>query len=54
MLSAIGLDRRGAREVVRFSFSGENTEDEVRQAARIVLDEVQKLAAMAPNPPRTR
>lgn len=54
VLSAIGLDRRRAREVVRFSFSGENTEDEVRQAAGIVLDEVQKLAAMTPNPSKTR
>ncbi len=54
MLAAIGLDSRRAREVVRFSFSHENTVEEVRRAAAIVVDEARKLAAMSPNPPEAR
>jgi cysteine desulfurase len=53
VLEAIGMDRRVAREVVRFSFSRENSEAEVRSAAAIVIDEVRKLAAMSPSPTKT-
>ncbi len=54
VLAAIGMDGRRAREVVRFSFSRENTVEEVRGAAAIVVDEARKLAAMSPNPPEAR
>ena len=48
VLAAIGLDRRAAREVVRLSFSGATTADDVHAAARIVVDEALRLRASAP------
>ncbi len=53
VLEAIGMDRRGAREVVRFSFCRENSEEGVRAAAKIVIDEVRKLSAQSPSPTKT-
>jgi cysteine desulfurase len=48
VLAAIGLDRRAAREVVRLSFAGTTTHDEVDAAAAIVADEARRLLASAP------
>lgn len=49
VLAAIGLNTREAREVVRFSFAHDNTVDEVRSAAAIVVEEARALSAMSPN-----
>ena len=48
VLAAIGIDRRAAREVVRLSFAGTTTHDEVDAAATIVADEARRLLASAP------
>lgn len=48
VLAAIGLDRRQAREVVRLSFCGATTLDEVDTASRVVVEETLRLAGSAP------
>lgn len=48
VLAAIGLDRRQAREVVRLSFCGSTTIEDVDTAARILVDEALRLCASAP------
>jgi cysteine desulfurase len=48
VLAAIGLDRRAAREVVRLSFCGTNTDAEVERAVQILVDEALRLREMAP------
>jgi cysteine desulfurase len=48
VLEAIGLSRRQAREVMRFSFCEENTPDEVDRAVAILAQEAALLAGMAP------
>ncbi len=48
VLAAIGLDRRAAREVVRISFAGTTTSDEVAAAAAVIAGEAQRLLASAP------
>lgn len=52
VLQAIGLGRRRAREVVRFSVCPATRFDEVDEAAAIILDEAERLRAMAPTDPR--
>ena len=49
VLAAIGMDRRQAREVVRLSFSRDNTEAECERAAAIVVEEALVLRAQAPH-----
>lgn len=48
VLSAIGCDRRTAREVVRLSFCRDTTEAEVLAAARILAEEALRLRGQAP------
>lgn len=48
VLEAIGLGRREAREVMRFSFCAANTIDEVDRAVQILTEEATILAKMAP------
>ena len=48
VLAAIGLDRRAAREVVRVSFAGTTTREEVDVAAEVITDEAQRLLGSAP------
>jgi cysteine desulfurase len=48
VLAAIGLDRAAAREVVRVSFSGATTDDEVAFAAEAIADEAQRLLGARP------
>ena len=43
VLLAMGCSEREARSSLRFSFGGENTEEEVREAADIVIDRANKL-----------
>ena len=43
MLLAMGCSEREARSSLRFSFGWENTEEEVREAAAIVIDRANKL-----------
>lgn len=51
VLAAIGLDRRGAREVVRVSFCGATTDDEVDTATGILVEEAARLLGSAPRDP---
>jgi cysteine desulfurase len=48
VLAAIGLDRRAAREVIRLSFSADNSSDEVARAATILAEEIRLLLQMSP------
>ncbi|MFN7669110.1 MAG: cysteine desulfurase family protein [Planctomycetota bacterium] len=48
VLAAIGLDRAAAREVVRVSFSGATTDDEVAFAAEAIADESRRLLGARP------
>ncbi len=48
VLAAIGLDRRGAREVVRLSFSGATTDQEAAMASQILIEEALRLRDLAP------
>ena len=50
VLHAIGLDRRTARTVVRFSFARTNTMAEVEHAAELVAEEALALDALAVRP----
>jgi len=43
VLLAMGCSEREARSSLRFSFGWENTEEEVREAAAIVIDRANKL-----------
>ena len=52
VLQAIGLGRRRAREVVRFSVCPTTRFDEIDEAVGILLDEAERLRAMAPSDPR--
>ena len=52
VLAAIGLDKLGAREVVRVSFSGQTSIDDAEDAADIIADEALRLIASAPRAPR--
>lgn len=47
-LAAIGLDRRQAGEVARFSFCQELTRDEVTAASAVVVEETRALRELAP------
>ena len=46
--AAIGMTRQSSREVVRISFSGENTMDEAETAAEILVEEAQHILDAAP------
>jgi cysteine desulfurase len=48
VLAAIGFDRRAAREVIRLSFSRENTTAEVARAARVLVEEARLLRQLSP------
>ena len=48
VLTAIGLDKKQAREVVRVSFSAMTTRAEAEAAARIIADEARVLRDAAP------
>ncbi len=54
VLKAIGLDRRAAREVVRFSFSRTTSSDDVARAAELIVTAIHELAALAPKPATDR
>ncbi len=45
---AIGLQRQESREVIRLSFSRDNTQDEVQRAAQLFREELAALQAQAP------
>lgn len=48
VLAAIGFDRRAAREVVRLSFCGSNTDEEIERAAVILVEEIRLLLQLSP------
>ncbi len=48
VLAAIGLDRTAAREVVRVSFSGLTTNDDIDEATDILAAEAERLLGSAP------
>ncbi|MEQ1633477.1 MAG: cysteine desulfurase family protein [Planctomycetota bacterium] len=48
VLAAIGLDRAGAREVIRLSFCGETLRADAELAAEILIEEVLELRANTP------
>ena len=48
VLAAIGFDRRAAREVIRLSFSHDNTRDEVTRATRVLVEEALLLQQLTP------
>ncbi|MCB9870406.1 MAG: cysteine desulfurase [Planctomycetes bacterium] len=50
VLASIGLNRKQAREVLRFSFSRFNTTDEVDRAAARVVEHARELLRQAPAP----
>ena len=52
--AAIGLDKQSSREVIRVSFSGENSLDEAESAATILVEEAQQLLEAAPRGRPTR
>ncbi len=51
VLAAIGMNQRMANEVIRLSFSGQNTHREVEQAADILIAEALTLLQQAPRQP---
>ncbi len=51
VLKAIGLDRRAARSVMRFSFCKTNTIEEVEQATSLLINQAQHLQKVAPKTP---
>ncbi|MDO8348675.1 MAG: aminotransferase class V-fold PLP-dependent enzyme, partial [Planctomycetota bacterium] len=48
VLAAIGFDRRSSREVIRLSFSHENTAAEVAQAGQVLVEEAMLLRRVSP------
>jgi len=48
VLAAIGFDRRAAREVIRLSFSRDNTTAEVARAAVVLVEEARLLQQLSP------
>ena len=50
VLAAIGLDRRAAREVIRVSFCGSTTREEVEEATAILVTEARAMLGAAPRP----
>jgi cysteine desulfurase len=43
VLTAMGLDEKGAKESVRFSFGKNNTQEEIVQGAKLVVETVMRL-----------